>query len=128
MTALLHNSHIFVTQKSEEISMKSIQQSISFVITTKMGPFVSIIQHIILEKFIWCPSKYHEMKMLLLVTSGKKWPESATLTVNIACFTFKVLQLTSFTFKRPCFWFWPEKYQKLRPHWTRCSHMTHHVS
>ena len=85
MTALLRNiGHIFVVRKSEDISMKSIQQSISFVITTKMGPFVSIIQHIIFEKFIWCPSKYHEMKMLLPVTSAKKWPESVMLTVNIA--------------------------------------------
>ena len=84
MTALLRNSHIFVAQKSEEFSMKSMQQSMSFVITTKMGPFVSIIQHIIFEKFIWCPSKYHEMKMLLPVTSAKKWPEIAMLTVNIA--------------------------------------------
>ncbi len=48
-----------------------------------MGPFVSIIQHIIFEKFIWCPSKYHEMKILLLVTSAKIWPESGMLTVNI---------------------------------------------
>ena len=72
MTALLRNSHIFVAQKSEEISMKSMKQSISFVITTKMGPFVSIIQHIIFEKFIWYPLKYHEMKMLLPVTSAKK--------------------------------------------------------
>ncbi len=49
---LLRKSHIFVAQKSEEISMKSMQQSISFVIRTKMGPFVSIIEHIIFEKFI----------------------------------------------------------------------------
>ena len=84
MTALLRNSHIFLAQNSKEISMKSMQQSISLVITTKMGPFVSIFQHIIFEKFVWCPSKYHEMKMLLPVTSAKKWPESAMLTVNIA--------------------------------------------
>ncbi len=84
MTAVLRNSHIFVSQKSEEISMKSMQQSISFVITTKMGQFVSFIQHIIFEKFIWCPSKYHEMKMLLPVKSAKKWPESILLTANIA--------------------------------------------
>ena len=32
MTSLLRKSHIFVAQKSEEISMKSKQQSISFVI------------------------------------------------------------------------------------------------
>ena len=48
-----------------------------------MGPFVSIIQHIIFGKFIWCPSKCHEMKTLLLVTSAKIWPESGMLTVNI---------------------------------------------
>ncbi len=49
-----------------------------------MGPFVSIIQLIIFEKFIWCPSKYHdEMKILLPVTSAKIWPESGMLTVNI---------------------------------------------
>ncbi len=45
---------------------------------------VSIIQHIIFEKFIWYPSKYHEMKILLPVTSAKIWPESGMLTVNIA--------------------------------------------
>ncbi len=84
MSSLLRNSHIFVAQKSEEFSMKSMQQSIYFVITTKMGPFMSIIQHIFFEKFIWCPSKYHEMKMLLPVTSANKWPESDMLTVNIA--------------------------------------------
>ncbi len=83
MTGLLPKSHIFVTQKSEEISMKSLQQSISFVITTKMGTFVSIIQHIIFEKFIWCPSKYHEMLILLPVTSAKILPESGMLIVNI---------------------------------------------
>ena len=84
MTALLHKSHIFVAQKSEEISMKTMQQSISLVVTTKIGPFVSIIQHIIFENLIWCPSKYHEMKILLPVTSARKWPESVLLTVNIA--------------------------------------------
>ncbi len=84
MTALLRNSHIFVALKSEEISMKSMQQSISFVITTKMGPFVSIMQHIIFGKYVWCISKYHEMKMLLPVTSAKKWHEIVMLTVNIA--------------------------------------------
>ncbi len=83
MTALLRKSHSFVAQKSEEISMKTMQQCISFVITTKMGPFVSIIQHIIFKKFIWCSSKYHEMKLLLPVTSAKIWPESGMLTVNI---------------------------------------------
>ena len=72
-----------MAQKSEEISMKTMQQSISFVITTKIGPFVSITQRIIFEKFIWCPSKYHEMKILLHVTSGKIWPESGLSTVNI---------------------------------------------
>ncbi len=75
-----------VAQKSEEIPMKSMQQSISLhalVITTKMGPFLSIIQHKILEKIIWCPSKYHEMKILLPVTISKIWPESGMLTVNI---------------------------------------------
>ncbi len=81
--AALRESHIFVAQKSEEISMKSMQQSISFVITTKMGPFVSSIQHTIFEKFIWCPSKYHDMKILLPVTSAKKWAESGMLTLNI---------------------------------------------
>ncbi len=60
-----------------------MQQSISFVVTTKIGPFVSIIQHITFEKFIWCLSKYHEMKILLPVTSAKIWPESGMLTVNI---------------------------------------------
>ncbi len=84
MTALLRKSHIFVAQKTDQISMKSMQQSISFCfITTKMGPFVSIIQHIIFEKFTWCPSKYHEMKILLPVTRAKIWPESGMLTVNI---------------------------------------------
>ncbi len=83
MTALLRKSHTFVAQKSEEISMKTMQQNISFVVTTKIGPFVSIIQHIIFEKFIWCPSKYHEMKILLHVTSAKIWPESGMLAVNI---------------------------------------------
>ncbi len=63
--------------------MKLMQQSISFVQTIKMGPFVSIVQHIIFEKFIWCPSKYHEMKILLPVTSTKIWPESGMLTINI---------------------------------------------
>ena len=63
--------------------MKTMQQSICFVITTKIGPFVSIIQHIIFEKYIWCPSKYHEMKILLHVTSVNIWPESGMLTVNI---------------------------------------------
>ena len=72
-----------MAQKSEEISMKTMQQSISFVVTTKIGPFVSFIQRIIFEIFIWCPSKYHEMKILLHVTSVKIWPESGTLTVNI---------------------------------------------
>ncbi len=60
MTALLRKSHIFVAQKTEEISMKTI----------------------IFEKFIWCPSKYYEMKILLPVTSAKIWPESGMLTVN----------------------------------------------
>ena len=46
----------------------------------KIGPK---LKHIIFEKFIWCSSKYHEMKILLPVTSGKKWPESGMLTVNI---------------------------------------------
>ena len=58
-----------------------------------------IIQHIILEKFIWCPSKYHEMKILLPVTSAKIWPESGILTVNItnslhnhgSCISFVIL-------------------------------------
>ena len=31
-----------------------------------------------------CPSKYHEMKILLPVTSAKIWPESGMLTVNIS--------------------------------------------
>ena len=60
-----------------------MQQSISYVVTTKIGRFVSIIQHIIFEKFNWCPSKYHEMKILLPVTSAKIWPESGMLTINI---------------------------------------------
>ena len=47
------------------------------------GTFVSIIQHIIFERFIWCPSKCHEMKVLLPVTSAKIWPGSGMLTVNI---------------------------------------------
>ncbi len=83
MTALLRKSHIIVAQKSEEISTKTMQQSISFVVPTKIGSFVSIIQRIIFEKFIWCPWKYHEMKILLHVTSAKIWPESGMLAVNI---------------------------------------------
>ncbi len=76
--------------------MKSMLQSISFVIATKMGRFVSIIQHIIFEKFTWCPSRYQEMKMLLPVTSAKKWPESVMLTVNI---TYIISYIDSYGFR-----------------------------
>ncbi len=61
-----------------------MKQTIYIVMTTKMGPFVSIIHHIIFEKYFFCPSKYHEMKILLPVTSARKWAKSAMLQVNIA--------------------------------------------
>ncbi len=68
-----------------------MQQSISLVLTTKMGPFLSIIQHITFEKFIWCPSKYHEMKIVIPVASAKIWSESGMLTVNIAITLINVM-------------------------------------
>ena len=45
MTALLRKGQIFVAQKSEEISTESMQQSISFVITTMMVSYGTICEN-----------------------------------------------------------------------------------